>query len=162
MLRKQILGTPPPSPSVRGAAEKDIAAIATVLVTSEDPSHPIDHAFDDQRAPGGSRWIAGQPGEQTVILVFDAPQTIRRVLLDIEEPEVTRVQELDVSVSIDGGETYRELVRQEFNFSPPDTTLEREAWPVNVNAATHLRLRIKPDKGRRLPYRATVTTLALE
>ena len=59
--------------------EIDIAAVATVLVTSEAAEHPVDHAFDAHRGPGGSRWVAGEPGEQTLILAFDAPQAIRRV-----------------------------------------------------------------------------------
>src|SRR4030095_12115386 len=112
MLRKQVLAKQPPGP-VRRSTEKDIAAIATVLVSSEDPQHPIDNAFDDRRGVGGSRWIAEQSGEQTVILAFDTPQTLRRLFLEVEEPEVSRTQELAVSVSADGGQTYRELVRQE-------------------------------------------------
>jgi hypothetical protein len=66
---------------------------------------------------GGSRWIADGPGEQTVILLFDSPQTIRRIGVEVEELAVSRTQEL--SVSSDGGRIYRGLVRQEFNFSPP-------------------------------------------
>ena len=160
MLRKQVLTKQPPGP-VRRSTEKDIAAIATVLVSSEDPQHPIDNAFDDHRGVGGSRWIAEQSGEQTVILAFDTPQTLRRLFLEVEEPEVTRTQELAVSVSADGGQTYRELVRQEYNFSPPGTTHELEEWAIPAGAISHLRVIIKPDKGGK-PARATLTTLALE
>ena len=159
MLRKQIIKKPPASPvSVEG--QIDVAAVATVLVTSEDPGHSVDHAFDDRRGPGGSRWLAGEPGEQTVILAFDAPRTIRRVVLEVEEPEVVRTQELQLAVSCDGGQTYRELVRQEYNFSPPVTTFEREDWAVTTESVTHLRLWIKPDKGDK-SCRATITSLAL-
>jgi hypothetical protein len=73
---------------------------------------------------------------------------------------VTRTQELAMSVSNDGGQTYRELVRQEYNFSP-GTTLEREEWTIRADGVSHLRLKIKPDKGGK-PCRATLTTLALE
>jgi hypothetical protein len=125
MLRKQILTTPRTMPG-RGAAEKDIAAVATVLVSSEDPRHPIDHVFDGQRGPGASRW-----------------------------------QEMTVSISQDGGQTYRELIRQEYNFSPPGTTLEHEEWAIKADAISHLQLRIKPDKGGKAG-RATLTTFALE
>ena len=137
-----------------------IPAVATVLVTSEDADHPIDHAFDDRRGPGGSRWIAGEPGEQTVILAFDRPQAIRRVALEVEEPEVARTQELQLAVSEDGGQTYREVLRQEYNFSPPGTTVEREDWAVDSDAVTHLRLVIRPDKGGQ-PCRATITSLVV-
>jgi hypothetical protein len=160
MLRKEILTTQPIT-SAQRAPQKDIASIATVLVTSEDPDHPIDHVFDDQRGPGASRWIAAQPGEQTLILAFDAPQMIRKVLVEIEEPNISRTQEMDVSVSNDGGQTYRELVRQEYTFSPPGTSLEREEWSINADGVSHLRLRIKPEKGGKA-CRATLSTLALE
>ena len=68
MLRKQILPSPLIPSSRRG---KDVASVATVFVTSEDPDHPIDYAFDGRRGPDGSRWIAGNVGEQTLILAFD-------------------------------------------------------------------------------------------
>jgi hypothetical protein len=159
MLRKQIIKGLPAAP-VTMPGEIAVAAVATVLVTSEDPEHPIDHAFDGYRGPGATRWVAGEPGEQVVILDFDAPQAIRRVVLEIEEPEVARTQELQLAVSCDGGLTYRELVRQEFNFSPPGTTFEREDWAVVAEGVTHLRLVIKPDKGGK-PSRATITSLTL-
>ena len=159
MLRKQILNVPP-KPQSPMPGEIDVAAVATVLVTSDGPDHPVDHAFDDRRGPGGSRWVAGETGEQTVILAFDAPQAIRRVVLEVEEQEVARTQEVQLAVSVDGGQTYRELGRQEYNFSPPGTTFEREDWAVTADGVTHLRLRIKPDKGGK-PCRATITSLAL-
>src|SRR5208283_3822215 len=159
MLRKQIIKATP-AHSVSQPGEIDVAAVATVQVTSEAPDHPIDFAFDPQRGPGSNRWIAGEPGEQTVILAFDAPQTIRHVLLEVEEPEAPRTQELQLSLSCDGGKTYRELVRQEYNFSPPTTTFEREDWTVTAESVTHLRLVIKPDKGDK-PCLATLTSLVL-
>ena len=160
MLRKKILPTEAPR-TTRRAAEKDIAAIATVLITSEDASHPIDCVFDGQRGPGASRWIATESGEQTLILAFDSPETIRKVAVEVEEPDIHRTQEMDVAISHDGGRTYRELVRQEYNFSPPGTTLQHEEWAINAEAVSHLRLRIKPDKGGKA-CRATLTALALE
>ena len=157
MLRKQVSKAISSAP-IPSADAIDVAAVATVLVTSEDPGHPIDLAFDDRRGPGGSRLIAGEPGEQTVILAFDSPQAIRRVALEVEEPEVARTQELQLAISTDGGRTYRELLRQEYNFSPPGTTYEREDWAVETDAVTHLRFVIKPDKGSK-PCRATITSL---
>ena len=62
------------------------------LITTEDPE-----------AVG---WIADGPGEQTVILLFDSPQTIRKIGVEIEELAVSRTQELSVAVSSDGGRTY--------------------------------------------------------
>jgi hypothetical protein len=159
MLRKQIVPKRVGEPAVL-EGEIPIADVATVQVTSEQADHPIDHAFDQRGGPGGSRWIADAPGEQGVTLVFDRPQTIRQVGVEVEELELSRTQELSVSVSSDGGRTYRELVRQEFNFSPPGTTFERERWTVRADAVTHLRVDIKPDKGGRIG-RATLTSLTL-
>ena len=159
MLRKQIIRAPA-SAAATTPGEIDIAAVATGLVTSEAAGHPVDHAFDRHRGPGGSRWVAGESGEQAVILAFDAPQTIRRVVLEVEEHEVARTQEVQLAVSQDGGQTYRELVRQEYNFSPPGTTFEREDWAVPAGVVTHLRLQIRPDKGGKLG-RASITSLVL-
>ena len=158
-MRKQIIK----SSSTAAASTSgglDVAAIATVFVSSELAGHPVENAFDGQRGPGGSRWISETGGEQTLKLAFDAPQAIRSVSLEIEETAESRTQELQLAVSADGEKTWRELVRQEFNFSPTGSTFEREEWTLNAEGVTHLRLQIKPDKGGR-PCRASVTSLVL-
>ena len=130
-------------------------------VTSEQADHPIDNAFDRNRGPGGSRWIADGPGEQTVTLLFDSPQTIRKIGVEIEELQVSRTQELCVSLLVGWwADLSRKLVRQEFNFSPPGTSFERELWSASGGPVTHLQLEIKPDKGGRVG-RATLTSLTL-
>lgn len=159
MLRKQILKDHPGT-SAPGPGEIDIAALATVLVTSEAPDHPIDNAFDTRRGPGGSRWVADAPGVQRLVLAFDTPQTIRTLSLEVEELAVSRTQELQVAISRDGGDTYQELLRQEYNFSPPGTTFEREVWTVQVTGVTHMQLAITPDKGG-TPCHATLTAVVL-
>ena len=159
MLRKQIIKPHPATPDAT-TGEIDIAAVATVLVTSESPEHPIDHAFDDHRGPGGTRWIAGEPGEQTVILAFDAPQTINQILLEVEELEVPRTQELHWSFcAMEEGHTGNCCGRNSTS-AQPGTTFEREDWAVSAQGVTHLRLVIKPDKGGK-PCRATLTSLVL-
>jgi len=160
MLRKQILGRPPTIPS-RLPGEKDIAALATVSVTSEAADHPVDNVFDGRRGPGGTRWLAADPGEQMLVLAFDAPQAIRTISLEVEERDASRTQELHLALSQDGGQTYGEVVRQEYNFAPPGTTFEREQWSVNAHGITHVQLVIKPDKSSR-PCRATLTSLVLQ
>jgi hypothetical protein len=160
MLRKHIVKAPP-SQAVPEPGELDIAATATVQVTSEDSAHPVEHVFDHRRGPGGSRWVAAEPGEQTLLLAFDTPQTIDQIIVEVEEPAVSRTQELWLSVSHDGGQTYRELRRQEYTFSPPGTTFEREAWAVTAAGVTHLQLWMQPDKGGK-PCRATLTALVLK
>ncbi|MGH7233469.1 MAG: hypothetical protein ACREJU_19215 [Nitrospiraceae bacterium] len=159
MLRKHIVSQNPtiaPQPE-----EMSIPDLATVLVTSESPEHPIEHICDGRRGRGSTRWIAAELGDQTVVLAFDTPQTLHRITLEVEEPEVSRTQELTVAISHDGGQTYRECLRQEFHFSPPNTTFEREHWSVPAEAVTNVRLWIRPDKGTTIG-RATITTLALQ
>jgi hypothetical protein len=158
-MRKQVLKANPAT-SLPWPGELDLAALATVAVTSESADHPVENAFDSRRGPGGSRWVAATAGEQTLILAFDAPQNIHQVSLEVEENHDSRTQELELAVSQDGGRTYRELLRQEFNFSRSGTTFEREDWTVAAGEVTHLRLGIKPDKGGR-PCRASLTTLSL-
>jgi hypothetical protein len=159
MLRKHLL-TEHPMASVPQSGAKDIAAIATVWVTSEAADAPIDQAFDESQGPGGSRWVAAAPGEQRLILAFDTPQTIHTISVEVEESDVSRTQVLHLSVSCDGGQIYQELRRQEFTFSPPGTTFEREEWAVTVEGVTHLQLLITPDKGGQ-PCRATLTSLVV-
>ncbi|MCL4176643.1 MAG: hypothetical protein KJ072_02710 [Verrucomicrobia bacterium] len=158
-MRKQIL-TSQTATAAPFAGELDLAILATVAVTSEASDHPVENAFDHRRGPGGSRWIAAAPGEQTLILAFDAPQSIRHIALEIEETQNHRTQELHLAVSHDGGITFHELLRQEFNFSPASTTFERENWAVAVDQVTHLRLGIVPDKGGGQCL-ASLTALAL-
>jgi len=160
MLRKHLL-TDPPAGQVTEPGEKDIAALATVGVTSEAADYPIDNAFDSHRGLGGSRWVAGAPGPQRLLLAFDAPQTLRLLRLEVEERDVSRTQELQVAISRDGGHTYQTLLRQEYTFSPPGTTFEREEWAILAEGVTHLQLVITPDKGGAPSY-ATLTTLALQ
>ena len=161
MLRKHIVSNPPQAAAIgTEPAGLHIPALATVLVTSESGDHPVDHLFDGRNGPGGTRWVASADGEQTLVLAFDTPQTIREVGLEVEEPSASRTQVLTLSLSQDGGRTYREVVRQEFNFSPPGTTFEREVWNVPAGRVTHLRIAIKPEKGG-APHRATLTSLTI-
>lgn len=104
--------------------------------------------------------MAGEVGDQALVLAFDAPQAIRHVIVAVEEPAVARTQELRLAISQDGGRTYREVLRQEYNFSPSGSAFEREDWVVPAEGVTHLRLQIRPDKGGH-PCRASLTTLAL-
>jgi allantoicase len=117
-------------------------------------------AFDGRRGPGATHWLAEQTGPQKVIIAFDHPQTIRKVVVETEERDASRTQEITLSISKDGGRTYRDLRRQEFNFSPDGSTWEREDWTLAEEAVTHVQLAIKPDKGGR-PFRAALTTFAV-
>lgn len=161
MLRKLIV---PAHPNERRTGEEaegmSIPELATVLVTSEAAEHPVDCLFDGHDGPGGTRWVAAVDGEQELILAFDTPQTIQEVGLETEEFQASRTQVLTLALSQNGGRTYREILRQEFNFSPPGTTFERERWTVAATMVSHLRVTVRPDKGGKLG-RASLTSLTI-
>lgn len=163
MLRKLIVPAAPHPADVRTgdeAGRMHIPELATVLVTSEAAEHPVDCLFDGHDGPGGTRWVAAEDGEQEMILAFDTPQTIQEVGLEAEEFQASRTQVLTLALSQNGGRTYREVLRQEFNFSPPGTTFERERWVVPATMVSHLRVTIRPDKGSQ-PGRASLTSLTI-
>src|SRR5436305_13949553 len=88
---------------------------ASVEVTSEEAQHPIEGALVKEDRRG---WRASEKGPQTVRLVFDQPQDIGRIDLEFEESERERTQEFVLSWVPKVGEP-REIVRQQWNFSPP-------------------------------------------
>jgi len=120
----------------------DLQSVAQVELTSEDTSHPIEAALIPGGGPG---WRAAQPGEQTIRLLFDEPQRIKRIRLVFQEDELDRTHELVLRWSSDGGRSYQEIVRQQYNFSPPATTGELEEYEVDLAHVTTLELRIVPD-----------------
>ena len=50
--------------------------------------------------------------------------------------------------SSDGGNSFREIVRQQWNFSPPNTVCEIEEYQVELSNVTALELVIVPDISR--------------
>ena len=85
-------------------------------------------------------------------LLFDEPQQIRRIRLIFREEAQARTQEFVLRWSADRGNTYREIVRQQFNFSPAGGTEEVEDYKVELNSVTALELNIIPDVTRRLIF----------
>ena len=141
-MRKRLIG---PGPGNVAAAEPgwiDLEQLAQVEITSEDVDHPIESAL----IPGtGSGWRAAQPGEQTIRLWFDEPLRLNRIQLLFQEGEQERTQEFVLRWSPDGGQSYREIVRQQYNFSPPEAAREVEDYDVDLDGVTALELRIVPD-----------------
>jgi hypothetical protein len=161
MIRKRVLRRDHEAKNLSKPDGLNVGELATVWITSEASDYPIDNVFDGTRGPGATRWLAAEPGLQTLILEFDEPQIVREIELESEEREAPRTQELSLSVSSGRGTGYRELLRQEFNFSPSGATFEKEAWTVEAKGVTHLRLSIAPDKDHEKPYRACLTALVL-
>jgi F5/8 type C domain len=124
----------------------DLDKMASVELTSEDPVFPIEFALSGEDDQG---WRAAEAGEQTIRVVFDQPQSLRRISLVFEETEIKRTQEFTLRWSPDRGKTFQEIVRQQWNFSSPDATREAENCAVELSNVTLLDLTIEPDKERR-------------
>jgi len=90
-------------------------------------------------------WRAAAPGTQTIRLIFDQPQRLTRIALVFEETAIKRTQEFVLRWSPDGGRSFREIVRQQWNFSPPDTVREVEEYQVELSDVTALELIIVPN-----------------
>ena len=120
----------------------NVEHLAQVELTSEDAAHPIESALTPGAGPG---WRAAQPGEQTIRLLFDEPQSVRHMRLLFQENERERTQQFILRWSSDRGQSYREIVRQQYNFSPPGTADECEDLDVQLEGVTTLELTIIPD-----------------
>ena len=120
----------------------NMEGLAEVEITSEDAAHPIDSALLPGRASG---WRAAGPGEQKIRLIFAYPQRLRRIWLNFVETRTERTQEYVLRWSPDGGQSFREIVRQQWNFSPHGATNETEDLHVELPAVTVLELSIVPD-----------------
>jgi len=141
-MRKRIIGHGPREVKADEAGWLDLERLAQVEITSEEVDSPIESAL----VPGtGSGWRAAQPGEQTIRLRFDGPLRLRRIHLMFLEEERGRTQEFVLLWSSDGGQSYREIVRQQYNFSPPVSAPEVEDYEINLDGVTALELRILPD-----------------
>lgn len=122
----------------------DLEHLAEVEITSEDALHPIESAL----LPGsGAGWRAAGPGKQCIRLLFSSPQRIRCIHLSFVESSVRRTQEYVLRWSADGGQSFREIVRQQWNFDPAGATGEAEDHQVDLPGVTTLELDIIPEIG---------------
>ncbi|MFO8153577.1 carbohydrate-binding protein [Thioalkalivibrio sp.] len=157
-MRKRILEPDRQDANERDGPWLDLEQVAEVEITSEDTEHPIERAL----VPGAPEgWVAGGPGEQTIRLLFPEPQSIRRVRLHFEETELERTQQFVLRWSPDGGHSFREAVRQQWNFSPGGACRETEDIHLGIPDVTVLELVIIPDIGGG-PARASLAQLRIE
>ena len=157
MLRKKIIGQPIAIQNGHSDVQWiNLSEIATVELTSEHPDYPFDEVLEE----GGDRgWCAAEPGKQTVRLRFDQPQPIARIRVRFIDRDHERSQEFVLRYGgASGG--LREIVRQQWSFSPGGSTEEVEDYVVDLPAVSILELEIDPDRGRNtLP--ATLTELLI-
>jgi hypothetical protein len=158
MRKRQIL------PTLRRAEPSDQAWLdmdhkVLVEVTSEEEAYPIESALlPDENENCG--WRAANPGIQVIRAIFDEPQTLRRICLVFEDTENTRTQEFVLRWSPGTGQAFREIVRQQWNFSPSGSIREIEDYNVNLSEVAVLELIIVPDKTDR-EARASLRSLRL-
>ncbi len=120
----------------------ELERVARVEVSSEAEGYPVEGALlnDGQRG-----WRANEPGMQTIRLLFDDPQTIRVVRVVFKEKESARTQEFVLRWLPEGTGTWKDVVRQQWNFSPPQTAIECEEYKVDLPSASGLEITICPD-----------------
>ena len=156
MRKSQITRIPQNAP-LRDPAWMDVDRIASVEISSEDSDYPIESALLLERQKG---WRAANPGMQTIRLIFDEPQKLRRILLVFDDTENNRTQEFVLRWSPDIQYSSREIARQQWNFSPPDSVREIEDYAVELSEVKVLELMIVPDKTGG-EVRASLTSLRL-
>src|SRR5260370_26388671 len=105
----------------------NLEQIATVEVTSEELHFPIESVFSPEDGPG---WRGSQEGPQQIRIIFDQPLRVRRIQLCFLEPELERTQEFSVRWSSAEGGPSKEIIRQQWNFSPTGSTREVEDYEV--------------------------------
>jgi hypothetical protein len=142
-MRKRQISPIALSVAPSGEAWLDVEHRALVEVTSEEDGYPIESALLGTKNAG---WRAASPAAQTIRLIFDEPQRLRRIWLAFEDSENIRTQEFVLRWSSDTGHSFREIVRQQWNFSPPDSVREIEDYTVELSDVTVLELIIVPDK----------------
>jgi hypothetical protein len=143
-MRKRIIrqadrsGEPHP-----GEQWLDLTRMAEVQLTSEDPNFPIESAL---ALDGDSQgWRAAEPGEQRVLIAFDAPTAVHRIRLQFAETEIARTQEFVLRWKGSAEESFQDIVRQQWTFSPSGSTSETEDYQLNLPAVAVLELTIRPE-----------------
>lgn len=147
-MQKRLVEAPGPDKVAEGTW-LDLEDTAQVELTSEDPAYPVEGALLSR---GRSGWRAAEPGTQSIRLVFHQPQRLRRIRLRFDEPVDERTQEFTLRWSPDGGRSFRDLVRQQYTFSPGGSTSEVEDLNVDLPSVTAVELTIIPDQGRGLAH----------
>jgi len=140
-MRKKIISTVSQEAVYPDQDWLKMEEIASVEITSEDSSYPIESALLSGCTSG---WLADSPGEQMIRLIFDQPQRLQRIWLNFIETQQVRTHEYVLRWSADG-HTFQEIVRQQWNFSPAGDTCEISDYHVDLQQVTVLELIIIPD-----------------
>jgi hypothetical protein len=154
-MRKRIIPTLSNPGNLGHVKWMDLDQLATVEITSEDPAHPIEAAL----LPGlGLGWRAAQAGVQTLRLVFDSPQNVNLIHLVFTEEQELRTQEFVLRWAAGAGQSFQEIVRQQYTFTPGSR--EIEDYVVHLTGVGILELEIAPA-GISQEIKASLTELRL-
>ena len=137
----------------------DVAALASVEVTSEEELYPVDHLFDGRNGSGGSCWVASSSGSQIIVLRFLRPlEVVATVVVESEERSEARSQTIELSGFSEQTQRSFEYAPRTLEYSPYGSSFHRVSWDVGERDITHLRLRVTPERNR---GRATLTAVIL-
>ena len=140
-MRKRLVSPIRRTTPVEDRSWLDLDLVAQVEVTSEAAGYPVEEAL----LRDGRGWRADMPGPQSIRLLFDRPQAIHIVRVVFKEEERVRTQEFVLRWLPAGSESWVDLVRQQWNFTPPNTSEECEEYKFELFSASALELNINPD-----------------
>jgi len=155
-MRKSIVTPIVTATSPLGELWRDLIRIARVEMTSEDPAFPIEYALGKTITTG---WRAAATGPQMIRLNFDEPLSIRRIQLHFIDRAAERTQEFVLLAKGEDG-VLREVVRQQWVFSPGGATEEIEDYAVELSGVTALELQIDPDRAHNAAHSQSFASLA--
>lgn len=141
-MLKRIIKTNPDLSPLTECRWLNLEHLASIELTSEEAEHPIESAL---MLGEGHGWRAAEAGKHTIRLLFNQPVALRRICLLFQEDKQERTQEFVLRWSKDAIEPCREIVRQQYTFSPSGSTQEIEDYAVNLNGVKLLELTIIPD-----------------
>lgn len=143
-MRKQVVGQEVQAANkVPDEKWLDLNELAHVDLTSEDEAHPVENALTGNSMDG---WRAGTLGPQTISIHFDKPQAVRLIHVRFVEKQQERAQEFLLSY-LRSGEPKREIVRQQWTFSPHGSSEQVENYSVDLTDVEMVELVIDPDRG---------------
>jgi len=120
---------------------RDLERIARVEISSEDDRFPIEHALGRKETTG---WRAAGTGPQLIRLHLMSRSTSSGCVCILSMGQRSGSQEFAVFAG--AGTELKEIVRQQWAFSPYGSTEEIEDYTVNLSGITTLELRIDPDR----------------
>jgi hypothetical protein len=142
-MRKKITGQGQ-EPSSAQDQWLDLELLAEAEISSEDAGFPVEFAIRPDSKKG---WRAEHSGEQVLRFIFDQLQRIRRIRLVFLEEGQTRTQEFSLAWLGQNDSAPREIVRQQYNFNPPQNIREVEDYQVDLHGVKAIELRIRPEIG---------------